>query len=155
MLASSCSAINGIAVIGTVSRDAREDALDPTKEVGRLCGVIAVAICEQMGSDLARGGIDRNVKLAPPTFLAAMLLCIPLTFPEEFQAAAVQHEMDRTNMLGDTVLSAREAATSPRERGVVWHLQDNPKQAHQAAGECLDLAKVQVEHAATTPLRRG
>ena len=81
-----------------------------------------------MRYDLARFGIDSQMQLAPLPWLAAVLLGIPLAWTEDLQARAVQHDVNRSVMAGNTRLASGEAAATPAQGRVVGHGDLQPQQ---------------------------
>jgi hypothetical protein len=91
--------------------------------------------------DLARVGVHGKVELAPGSARPAMLLGIPLALPEQLQAGAVQHQMNRAGAGPDTRLPACERPAAAARRAVVRDGQSQPEQAQHAAAERLGLPK--------------
>ena len=68
-----------------------------------------------MRHDLTRFGVDSQMQLAPLSWLAAVLLRIPLTLTEDLQAGAVQHDVDGFVMADRTRRASGEATAAPAQ----------------------------------------
>ena len=98
-----------------------------------------------MGGDLAGGSVHREMELSPGSAHPAVLLGIPLTLAEQFQAGAVQHEMDRASAGDDARMLAGKCPASPAQRRMVGCGQLKPEKAKYAAGEPFRLSQGQIE----------
>jgi len=77
-----------------------------------------VALGQHVRGDLSCVGIDGKVQLAPLPARPAALFGIPPALPEQLQARAVQHKVDRAVAGGDTRLAARERPAAAAERAM-------------------------------------
>ena len=117
------------------SRHGGDLALSLPKQRRHLGRVVGVAVGQHVGCDLARGSVYGKMELAPRSARSAMLLCVPLSLSEQFQAGAVQHEVDGTCPAHDTRMPAGERPASSAQRRMVGHGQLKSEQAQDAASD--------------------
>ncbi len=145
MLAGSSLLINRLAVIGAVGNNADDPSFHCRQQGRNLCDVAGILVCQDVRHDLTRFGIDSQMRLAPPSRLAAMLLGLPLALTEDLQARAVQHDVNRSVMAGSTRLASGEAVATPAEGRMVGHGDLQPQQSQNRANEAFGLAQCQME----------
>src|SRR5215207_2775491 len=94
-------AVDGLAVVGPVGCHRRKGTGD-LLEQGADLGGVALVVARQLGrEDLARAGINRQMKLAPgPLAPLAVLLDQPLARAVDLQAGRVDHDVNRPARLG-------------------------------------------------------
>ena len=85
--------VDGDRVIGGVSRDAHERTIDRSEQIEGGGRIIARRLGQRVDTDHA-GLIDAKVEFPPVTSAAATVFRGgPLTFPNDGQTRAVEHEM--------------------------------------------------------------
>ena len=110
--------INGDRVIGGVSGDAHERTLDRREQIEGGGRIITRLLGQRVDTDPA-GLIDAKVELPPATSAAATVFRGgPLTFPNDGQTRAVEHEMDGLAGRGQPQ-TAPQMLTAPGERRIV------------------------------------
>ena len=110
--------VDGDRVIGGVSGDAHERALDCSEQIEGGGRIITRLLGQRVDTDHA-GLIDAKVEFPPATPAAATVFRgSPLTGPDDGQTCAVKHEMDA--LVGrDRSQTARQMLTAPGERRIV------------------------------------
>ena len=110
--------IDGDRVIGGVSGDAHERTLDRSEQIEGGGRIITRLLGQRVDTDPA-GLIDAKVELPPATSAAATVFRGgPLTFPNDGQPRAVEHEMKA--LAGrDQPQAAPQMLTAPGERRIV------------------------------------
>ena len=110
--------IDGDRVIGGVSGDAHERTLDRSEQIEGGGRIITRLLGQRVDTDPA-GLIDAKVELPPATSAAATVFRGgPLTFPNDGQTRAVEHEMKA--LAGrDQPQTAPQMLTAPGERRIV------------------------------------
>lgn len=138
MGASICNGVVAIArVVGTVGRDAadlliRRDLTQKVEQHGRIADVVSGNLDR---SDLERLFVDSKVDLAPDApFGPTMIARVPLAFPLDFDAGAVDQKVQRAlrasigDVDGEGVLTTRQGAE-------IRHRPVQPYQPQQAFDE--------------------
>ena len=107
--------VDGDRVIGRISGDAHERALDRSEQIEGGGRIITRRLGQRVDTDHA-GLIDAKVELPPATPAAATVFRgSPLTLPDDGQTCAVKHEMEA--LVGrDRSQTARQMLTAPGER---------------------------------------
>lgn len=136
--------IDGLAVVSTVRRDARDLALDLAEQARHLTSVIGLVAGQDAGGDLARIGVQREVELPPGAARPAVPSLLPLALPEQLQPGAVDQQVQGP-MRHDPWPKSSEAAAAPAQGGMVRHAELEPEQAERAADEALGLAQGEPE----------
>ena len=89
-----CGLVDGDRVIGGVSGDAHERALDRSEQIEGGGRILTRRLGQRVDTDHA-GPIDAKVELPPATPAAATVFRgRPLTLPDDGQTCAVKHQMD-------------------------------------------------------------
>ena len=127
-------------------RYGRDHALSLPEQARYLGCVVGVPLGQHVRCDLAGVCVHGQVKLAPGAGRPAMLLGVPLALAEQFQARAVQHEVDRASTGQHTRLPSCERPAAAAQRRMVRDRQRQPEQAQHTAAERLRLSQGQVEH---------
>ena len=107
--------VNRLAVIDAIGNNAGDPSFHCRQQSRNLRDVAAILVCQDVRHDRTRFGVDSQMQLAPPPWLAAMLLRIPLALTEDLQAGAVQHDVNRPVMADSTRLASGEAAATPAQ----------------------------------------
>ena len=110
--------VDGDRVIGGVSGDAHERALDRSEQIEGSGRIIARLFGQRVNTDPA-GLIDAKVEFPPATPAAATVFRgSPLTLPDDGQTCAVKHQMDA--LVGrDRSQTAPQMLTAPGECRIV------------------------------------
>ena len=110
--------VDGDRVIGRISGDAHERAIDGGEQIEGGGRILTRRLGQRVDTDHA-GLIDAKVELPPATSAAATVFRGgPLTFPNDGQTRAVEHEMD--GLAGrDRSQAAPQMPTAPGERRIV------------------------------------
>ncbi len=140
------SGVSGLAVAGAVRGDGGSHALRLPEQGRHLGRIVGVTLGQHVGCDLARASIHGQVELAPLPAQSAVLLGIPFALAGQFQARAVQRQVDWASAGQHTRLAPRERPTAPGQRRVVRNGQSQPEQAQHAAAGRLGLTQGQMEH---------
>ena len=111
--------IDGDRVIGGVSGDVHERTLDRSEQIEGGGRILPRRLGQRVDTDHA-GLIDAKVELPSATSAAATVFCSgPLTFPNDGQTRAGEHEMKA--LAGrDRSQTAPQMLTAPGERRRVW-----------------------------------
>jgi hypothetical protein len=145
MLACGSLSVNRLAVAGAVGDDTGDPSFHRRKQGRNLCDVAGIFVCQPVSHDLTRFGVDSQMQLAPPPWIAAMLFGIPLSLTEDLQAGAVQHGVNGPTMANSTRLASGEAAAAPAQSRMVGDGDLQSEQTQDRAGEAFDLAQRQME----------
>ena len=110
--------VDGDRVIGGVSGDAHEWALDRGEQIEGGGRIITRRLGQRVDTDHA-GLIDAKVELPPAASAGATVFrCSPLTLPDDGQTCAVEHEMEA--LAGrDRPQTAPQMLAAPGERRIV------------------------------------
>ena len=110
--------VDGDRVIGRISGDAHERAIDGGEQIEGGGRIITRRLGQRVDTDHA-GLIDAKVEFPPATPAAATVFRgSPLTCPDDGQTCAVKHQMDA--LVGrDRSQTARQMLTAPGERRIV------------------------------------
>ena len=107
-----CRFVNGDRVRGGVSGDAHEMAIDRVEQIEGGGRIITRRLGQRVDTDHA-GLIDAKVEFSPATSAAATVFRGgPLTFPNDGQTRAVEHEMGRCCMNRNSPAPALQDAQS-------------------------------------------
>ena len=87
-----------------------------------------------------------HLELAPSPRHATMLPGIPLALTENLHARAVQNDVNRSVLAGNTRLASGESAALPAEGRMAGHGDLQPQQSQNRAGETFNLAQCQMEN---------
>ena len=113
-----CRRIRGFTVIGAVCGHGGDLALRLPKQRRHLGRVVGVALGQHVGCDLAGDSVHGEMQLPPSPARPAVLLCVPLTLPEQFQAC-----LSSTRWIVPApamTRGCRPANTRPRRLSVEW-----------------------------------
>ena len=132
--------VDGDRVIGGVSGDAHEWALDRGEQIEAGGRIITRLLGQRVDKDHA-GLIDAKVELPPATPAAATVFRGgPLTCPDDGQTRAVEHEMDA--LAGrDRPQTAPQILTAPGERRIVRGGEVEAHHPEQGVQESFGLAQ--------------
>ena len=124
-------------VVGAICRDAADLLVlwDLTEKIGQHRCIADVASGDFDRPDLQRFLIDPEVDLAPDAaFRAAMLACVPLAFPFDFDARAINQQVQQ--ILGATIGDVDgQGFLTALQRAEVGHRPVEANQAQQAFDE--------------------
>ena len=123
---------------GVRGGEVRQLGIFPNRAEGRWC-MEAGAV-----TDLARVGVESEMELAPGSADPAVLLVLPLALPEQFQAGAVDQQVQRS-MRHDTRPSPSKAAAATAQGGMIRHAELEPEEPKHAADKALCLAQRELE----------
>ena len=132
--------VDGDRVIGGVSGDAHERALDCGEQIEGGGRIITRRFGQRVDTDHA-GLIDAKVELPPATPAAATVFRgRPLTGPDDGQPRAVEHEMEA--LVGrDRSQTAPQMLTAPGERRIVGGFEVEAHHPEQGVQESFGLAQ--------------
>jgi len=119
--------VSGLAVASTVRNDGGDHARRLPEQGRHLGRIVDVTLSQHVGCNLAHASIHGQVELAPSSAQSAVLLGIPFALAEQFQARAVQYQVDWASAGQHTRLAPRERPTAPAQRRVVRDGQSQPE----------------------------
>ena len=132
--------VDGDRVIGGVSCDAHERAIDRGEQIEASGRIITRRLGQRLDTDHA-GLIDATVELPPATSAATTVFRGgPLTFPNDGQPRAVEHEMDGLAER-DQSQTALQMPTAPGERRRVGGGEVEAHHPEQSVKESFGLAQ--------------
>jgi hypothetical protein len=137
--------VHWLPVIGTIRRRACDRGADLFKQDRYLPGIVSAVVGQHAGDDLTGVGVHGEMKLAPGSASAAVLLFVPLALSEPLEASAIDDQM-RWAGWHHLRLFVGETAAAPAQGGVIRCGELRAQQPEHAAGERLRLAQGEMEH---------
>jgi hypothetical protein len=136
--------VHGLAIVSTISHDARDLALDPLEQDWHLAGICGFLAGQHSRDDLVCFGVNGQVQLTPPAARPAVLLAVPFPLSEQLQAGAVDQQAQGA-VWDDLRPAIGKGATTPAQGGVIGNREIKLEQPEHAAGEPFGLPQAQVE----------
>jgi hypothetical protein len=125
-----CCVVQRATIVGTVTDDFADSAWHGPHKIHAHVAVVDTRISQSLADDHAIT-VDTEVQLLPAAnAFATMFDCRPLTFAEDGETAAVDHQIKPTELLRQTQRHL-QMLTPARERRVIWNVERETHQVEQ------------------------